>query len=182
MRMPSFRKTVQILQPAILPIVSALGRGLDAANEQHAGQQFRRRDDPWYYAHTVRRVACDQLRSHGLQAVAEESDRPYLALSGLLVFHRNVALRIMRPEQTKAGRFVTPIPGRSAPRQRFWRQDSMLPGMQTDNLLLLWQDRDGELIEPMQLVRPVGGDHRRSSLRVAMGWSPLKRHGEPSCC
>jgi hypothetical protein len=37
--------------------------------------------------------------------------------------------------------------------------------MRTDNLLLLWQDADGILVEPMKLVRPTGGDHRRASLR-----------------
>jgi hypothetical protein len=39
-------------------------------------------------------------------------------------------------------------------------------GMDTVNLLLLWQDDAGVLLDPMTLVKPLGGDHRRDSLRV----------------
>ena len=39
--------------------------------------------------------------------------------------------------------------------------------MDTDNLLLLWRDNQGVLVEPLTLVRPVGGDHRRDSLTLS---------------
>jgi hypothetical protein len=37
--------------------------------------------------------------------------------------------------------------------------------METDNLLLLWTGKAGILDEPLLLVRPLGGDHRRRSLK-----------------
>src|SRR5262249_20737268 len=80
----------------------------------------------------------------------------------------NLAVRLLRPRTTRRGRLEIPLPGRSAARQRFWRQEagSALPGMETDNLLLLWTDTAGILDEPLLLVRPLGGDQRRRSLKL----------------
>jgi hypothetical protein len=112
----------------------------------------------------------------GIQAVEENSGRPLLTLSGLLIRHRGFAVKVLRPQESKSGQVAIPVPGRSRRRQSFWRQDagSAIPGLETDNLLLLWRDNAAELVDPMILVRPVGGDHRRDSLRV--NWhGPLSR-------
>ena len=166
--MATYAASVAALQPIVVPVFDALQAGLDAATEHHAHAGFARHRDPWYFAHTVRRVAAERLRNLGVLAEAEDADRPYLALSGLLIFHRDRAVRVLRSQETRTGEIEVPVPGRSAARQRFWHQEPALDGMDTDNLLLLWRDDDGVLVEPLTLVRPVGGDHRRDSL--ALSW------------
>jgi hypothetical protein len=167
MHMTNFRDAVRVLQPVIEPTFEALQEGLKQATEDHATRQFRRADDPHYYLHTVRRVAAKQLQSAGLQAIDENSNKPLLAMSGILVPYRDLAVKVLHTRKTDAGNFVIPVPGRSKDRQAFWRQaaGSALPGLTTDNLLLLWCDDMGDLTDPMLLVRPLGGDHRRYSLR-----------------
>jgi hypothetical protein len=168
MRMATYAESVRQLQPVIPPIFSALKAGLAAANEHHTTNGLVRSDDPWHYAHTARRIAIDQLRDAGLQAETEEG-RPLYAMSGLLLFYRSMAVRILRPsEDVRTGGVVIPLPGRSKKRQAFWGQQdgSAIPGLETDNLLLLWRDDAGTLVDPMTLVRPTGGGHRRHSLRV----------------
>lgn len=175
MHMATYGRTIARLQTVILPVFEALEAGLQAAAEQHASQGYRRGDDPWYYGHTARRVAIERLSTYGLQALDEAGRRIY-PMSGLLLFHQDFAVRVLRARTSKRGRREIPVPGRSAARQRFWRQEggSALPGMTTDNLLLLWTDTDGILDEPLLLVRPVGGDQRRSSLKL--DWvGPLDR-------
>jgi hypothetical protein len=174
MRVATFGQTVVRLHPVISPVFEALDAGLKTAAEHHADKGFHRGDDPWYYGHTVRRVAIKKLQGYGLQALADPG-RPVYAMSGLLIFHQNLAVRLLRPPTTRRGRIEIPVPGRSAARQRFWKQEagSALPGMETDNLLL-WTDKAGILDEPLRLVGPLGGDHRRRSLKFQ--WSgPLER-------
>jgi hypothetical protein len=167
MHMATYGQAVGLLRPVIVPVFEALEAGLRTAAEDHAAKRFRRRDDPWFYGHTVRRVAIEQLRSVGLQAEAE-SGQPIYAMSGLLVFHQGLAVRVLRPEITRMGLVQIPLPGRSRARQQFWRQKagSAIPGLETDNLLLVWKDTAGILDEPLLLVRPLGGDHRRGNLRL----------------
>ena len=167
MHMTSFRDAVRVLQPVIEPTYDALQAGLKQATEDHAAKKFQRRDDPHYYLHTVRRVAAKQLQSNGLQAIDENSNKPMLAMSGILIPYRGLAVKVLHTRKTDAGNDVIPIPGRSKDRQAFWRQaaGSALPGLTTENLLLLWCDDMGDLTDPMLLVRPLGGDHRRYSLR-----------------
>jgi hypothetical protein len=171
--MINYGRAVQTLQPVIEPVCDALSKGLEDANEIHTAKAFRRALDPWFYLHAVRRTACDLLRKQGLQAELEGSRRS-LALSGIEVHYRGIAMKILRPGIAKSGAMQVPIPGRSRPRQAFWRQDAVLEGMETENLLLLWRDDQGELADPMLLVRPLGGDHRRGSLEL--DWDgPLSR-------
>jgi hypothetical protein len=166
MHMATFKQVIGVLRPVIVPVYSALQSGLDEATTLHAQRQHRRSDDPHYFVHTVRRVAAEQLRAEGFLAESEDADRPALSLSGLLVHHGGVALRILRPELDRRGKILVPVPGRSQPRQAFWRQEPQLPGMETDNILLLWSDEDGAVVDPMVLVRPLAGDHRRDSLQL----------------
>jgi hypothetical protein len=166
MHMATYGQTVARLHPVIGPLFEALDAGLVAATEVHTARGFRRGDDPWFFGHTVRRVAIERLQEVGLQAQAE-SGRPVYAMSGLLVFHQDLAVRVLRPLTSKRGRPQLPLPGRSASRQRFWRQqEGAFPGLVTDNLLVLWTDTDGVLNEPLLLVRPLGGDHRRVNLKL----------------
>ena len=121
-----------------------------------------------YYLHTVRRVAVKQLQGDGLQAIDDNSNRPLLALSSILIPYRGFAVKVLHTRKDDAGN--SPCSRSQDPprdRQAFWRQaaGSALPGMETDNMLLLWCDDMGELVDPMLLVRPLGGDHRRYSLR-----------------
>ena len=113
-------------------------------------------------------MAVKELQAKGLQAIDDNSSKPLLALSSILIPYRGLAVKVLHTRKSDAGNFILPIPGRSRDRQKFWRQDagSALPGLQTDNLLLLWCDELGELTDPMLLVRPLGGNHRRDSLRL----------------
>ncbi|MEV6963425.1 hypothetical protein AB0M97_30600 [Streptomyces sp. NPDC051207] len=166
--MATYAESVRQLQPVIPPIFSALEKGLKGANEHHTSNGLVRSDDPWHYAHTARRIALEELRSLGLQAETEDG-RPLYAMSGLLLFYKTMAVRILRPsDDARTGGVTIPLPGRSKKRQAFWSQDpaSAIPGLETDNLLLLWKDDAGKLVDPMTLVRPTGGGHRRNSLRV----------------
>jgi hypothetical protein len=167
MHVVSYGQAVGLLQPVIAPLFQAMEAGLAAASEDHAARRFRRDDDPWFYGHAVRRVAIEHLRGMGLQAEAE-SGQPVHAMSGLLVFHRGLAVRVLRSPVTRTGRLEVPVPGHSYARQQFWRQEagSAIPGMEADNLLLVWKDTDGILDEPMLLARPLGGDHQRGTLRL----------------
>ena len=165
MQMISYTGALRVLQPTIRPIFAALDKGLAVAGAHHADQKLARSDDPHYYAHTVRRVACEELNKKGLHARLEDG-RPQVALSAIIVHHAGVAMRVMRPPVTGGGEFQIPIPGRSVPKQAFWCQVPMIPGIETDNLLLLWGDKEGSLLDTMKLVRTWHGDHRRRSLEV----------------
>ncbi|WP_152990430.1 hypothetical protein [Sphaerimonospora mesophila] len=167
--MGSYARVVRTLQPIIVPVCTALQNGLTASQEIHSDRNLRRRDDPWFYAHAARRIAVEELREKGLQAWNEDNDRPELGLSGILMYFQGLAVRVLRASLDEAENVMIPVPGRSKPRQAFWRQGKgldQLPGMETDNILLLWHDKEGVLVDPMLLVRPLGGDHRRDSLRL----------------
>jgi hypothetical protein len=166
MHVISYRESIGRLQPAIEPLCDALTEGLKQANELHAKKSLLRKLDPWFYTHAVRRVACDELRTKGLVAELDGSERPALAMSGILLHYRDMAIKVLRPTVTKSGTPQIPIPGRSARRQAFWRQEPTLPGLETENLLLVWWDDQGSLVEPMILARPLGGNHRCSSLEL----------------
>ena len=169
----SYQAAVRVLQPIIDPIFDALQYGLDEATQEHVRRRFLRQDDPWYFLHSARRSALDQLVRLGLAVTVDDGDRSLLNLSGLLVRHGDLALRILRPEVDSAGRELVPLPATTA-LQAYFRQRP-LPGMEgTDNLLLIWSDDQGTVKDPARLVRPVGGDARRDSLRLA--WDgPLAR-------
>lgn len=166
MRMSTYREAVKAFQPVIDPLYAALKVGLDEAARDHTTKGIDREDDPHYYLHTVRRIACRELTKQGLTAINEQSDKPLVAMSSILLPYKRLAVKVLHTRLDQHEKVIVPIPGRSRQRQRFWHQEagSALPGMETDNLLLLWLDNLGELVEPMQFVRPLGGDHRRNSL------------------
>lgn len=170
MQMASCQRTLREMQPVIEPTISALRSGIRYANERHAGPQgLRRAKDQHYWTHTVRRKACDELVDRGLYASLDEGDRRE-TLSGILIQYGSVWLRVLRPTIDRKGRALVPVPGRSDRKQAFYRQEPVLEGLEcvaSNNILALWQDRNDELVEPLLLVRPAGGDHRRRNLRVA---------------
>lgn len=178
MRMATYQATLRAIQPIIEPLFDALHRGLDHANELHERSGYRRDRDGHYWAHAVRRFMADQMSDLGLLAESETSDRPALPLSSLYLRHGGVELRIFRGDVLPSGELQVPIPGKSPGRQAFWRQEPMLEGMQTDNILVIWSDDAGQLREPLVLARPVGGDHRRESLRLQWRGPLERRMGE----
>jgi len=173
--MNTYPATVVAVQPVIEPLYLALQHGLKVAAEIHGQHRWRRRHDKQYYSHTVRRRAVEDLRDGGF--VVDEDDHGNVpAMSGITVRHGGVALRMYRAPVTRKGVVEVPLPRRSLKLQAFYRQEagSVLPGMETNNVLGLWQDDEGVLIDPIILVRPLGGDHRKENLRL--DWKgPLRR-------
>jgi hypothetical protein len=167
MHMASYSQAVRGLQPIIDPVFAAIQYGLDVTNEDHARRDLSRRDEPWFYLHSVRRVACQRLREQGLQAT-EEDGRFRYPMSALIVLYNGFVVRIRHSDAGPDQQPEIPGPGRSRSGQRFWRQ-APFDGMKTDNLLLIWRDNHGTLVDPMTLVRPLGGNHRKESLQV--NWS-----------
>jgi hypothetical protein len=168
MHMSTYNQAVRAFQPVIDPLYAALVTGLNEAAKDHTNKKIVRDDDPHYYLHTVRRIACRELRARGLTAINENSNKPLVPMSSILIPFKSMAVKVFHTRLDDKGGIIIPIPGRSHDRQRFWRQEagSALPGLETDNLLLLWRDDLGELVEPMYLVRPLGGDYRRASLEL----------------
>jgi len=177
MHMATYRETLRVIQPIITPTFRALRVGLEGTASLHEREGLGRTRDPWFYAHAARRKAADELKECGLLVESPRGGRPLHAMSGLLVRFKTVAIRIYRTSLTPSGQVIVPIPGRSRRKQRFWRQeqDPTLDGMEQDNLLLLWRDDAGTLVDPLTLVRPIGGSHRRDSLQL--DWrGPLSEH------
>ncbi|MGW1450989.1 hypothetical protein ACWCO3_22270 [Micromonospora sp. NPDC002411] len=144
----------------------SLEEGLEESQKYHTDKMYRRTDDPHFYLHAARRHACGVLEEAGLRAnLIDESAT--LNMSGILVYYNGLAIRVLHTQRDeKRGTIEVPVPGRSRLRQDFWRQVPTIPGLETDNLLLLWLDKDGALEDPMILVRPLGGDHQRANLRL----------------
>jgi hypothetical protein len=166
MHVVSYQQAVRTLQPIIGPICDALQHGLDEAAAEHVRRGFERSTDPWYFLHSARRSAFERLASAGLAETIDDGDRSLLNLSGLLVRHQSLAIRILRPETGSGGRPQVPLPVTGA-LHAFYHQQP-LPGLDaTDNLVLTWTDDLGVLVDPLTLARPVGGDTRRDSLRLA---------------
>jgi hypothetical protein len=163
MRVVSYQGAVRVLQPIIVPVFDALQYGLDEAAAEHARRGFQRATDRWYFLHSARRSAFERLTALGLALTVDDGDRSLLNLSGLLVQHGSLMVRILRsPDGDQV-----PLPGHSEARQAFFHQEP-LPGLEsTDNLVLAWTDEQGVLVDPMRLARPVGGDFRRDSLRLS---------------
>lgn len=173
MHVVSYQRAVRLLQPVIEPILAALQYGLDEAAAEHARRGFERTTDPWYFLHSARRSAFERLSADGLAETVDDGDRSLLNLSGLLVRHQSLAIRILRPDPAAGGRAQIPLPVTGA-LQAFYHQQP-LPGLEgTDNLVLTWTDDLGVLVDPLSLARPVGGDSRRDSL--LLDWDgPLSR-------
>ncbi len=163
--MTSYGGALRALHPIMDTVFQSLDEGLQEAQAYHTKKLYQRRDDPHFYLHAARRHACTVLEREGLSAkLVDEAAK--LNMSGILVQHRSFAVRILHTQQDTKGRVQLPIPGRSKQRQGFWHQEPPIPGMETDNLILLWLDVDGALVDPMILLRPLGGDHRRGTLRL----------------
>jgi hypothetical protein len=173
MRVVSYQRAVRILQPVIVPVIDALQYGLDEAAVEHARRGFERGTDPWYFLHSARRSAFERLSALGLAQTVDDGDRSLLNLSGLLVHHGGLVVRVLRPDADGPVGGPPPPPATGA-LQAFYRQQP-LPGLEgTDNLVLTWKDSDGVVDDPLTLARPVGGDSRRDSLRLS--WDgPLSR-------
>jgi hypothetical protein len=157
MHMATYQQSLKRLQPIILILFDGLQAGLTASVDDHSRKRIRRRADPHYFSHTARRITCERLLKRGLLVTDPDQERSALPMSSIQIQHNGVLLWVHRsPEQ---------IPLPTSPRkQSFYRQELTLPGW--DNLLLLWDDAEGLLVDPMRLVRPLGGDSKRRNLRL----------------
>lgn len=165
MHVASYGRALGALHPIIPTIYGSLDKGLKESQSYHTDRSYVRSDDPHFYLHAARRKACDELTEKGLLARLVDDSKP-LNMSGILIYHRDFAVRVLHAQMDRNGKVEIPVPGHSRQRQDFWRQVPTLPGMSTDNLLMLWLDEEGSLVDPMILVRPLGGDHRRGNLRL----------------
>jgi len=163
--MSTYQQTLRRLQPIVPPIFDALQDGLTASVQDHAAKKIRRTVDPHYFSHTARRLTCEALRGQGLLVTDVQHERSALPMSSIQIEHAGVRLWVLRSKGD--------IPLPTSPRkQLFYRQEPTLEGW--DNVLLLWDDVDGVLKDPMHLVRPLGGDRRRPNLQI--DWDgPLTR-------
>lgn len=157
MPVATYRETVQLLQPTVPIIYDALQHGLDKAIAHHDAENLRRSGDAHLFAHEVRRFACRHLMRHNLLATDLDNERSALAMSGIQLRHNTVNLWVFR------GVDEVPLPTTTKKRE-FYRQVPTLDGW--DNILLLWTDEADKITDPMRLVRPLGGDHRRRNLRL----------------
>lgn len=175
MPMPTFGATVAKLQPIIVRVFDAFSEGVEIANRDHTDREYKRKDDPHHYAGIARRHVMEVLKRDGLLRLRAADDRPEHPMSALRVDYNEVALWMFKTphpfdnlEPSVAERrkhHAVPLPGHSERKREFWSQASMLPGMQTDNILLIWSESGGELSPVITLARPVAGDHRRSTLQ-----------------
>ncbi|SFP79567.1 hypothetical protein SAMN05421810_103444 [Amycolatopsis arida] len=175
--MVSYRQAVEALQPVIPQLFDAVSEGLEHAVRYHADEEYQRQDDAHFFPTVARRKVLDRLYRAGLIARHPKGDRPLLSMSGLLVPYENVVIWVRKMRKVRSDPVEHEIPLPQSRRQRqFWRQEPVLdlPGLPTDNLLLLWSEDHGVLDPAMTLVRPLGGDHRRDNLRYE--WAgPLRR-------
>lgn len=165
--MTTYRVTIAAVQPVIEPIFSALTAGLEVAVELHGHYQWLRGRDKQFFSHAVRRRAVEELRAGGY--ILDEDDHGRVPLmSSITVRHQGVALRLYRPRITRDDVIEVPLPRYSRKLQSFYRQEfgSVISGLETNNVLALWHDKEGVLVDPIALVRPLGGDHRKSSLKL----------------
>jgi hypothetical protein len=163
--MASYGHALSALHPTFATIFRSLDDGLEEAQRYHTDRLYKRSDDPHLYLHLARRRACAVLEEAGLSAKLVD-DTAALNLSGIQIHHKGFVVRVLHAQRGSAGEVEIPVPGPSKPRQEFWRQAPAIPGMETDNLLLLWLDDGGELEDPMILIRPLGGDSSRANLQL----------------
>ncbi|MGN9907914.1 hypothetical protein ACTMTJ_10235 [Phytohabitans sp. LJ34] len=163
--MASYGRALSALHPTFATIFRSLEEGLEEAQRYHTERMYKRSDDPHLFLHLARRRACAVLEEAGLSARLVD-DSAALNMSGIQIHHQGFAVRVLHTQRGGAGDVEVPVPGLSKPRQDFWRQASAIPGLDTDNLLLLWLDDGGLLADPMILIRPLGGDSSRANLQL----------------
>jgi len=165
MGMGSYQRSLHRIQPVIPHLFDSLQEALTATAADHERQQLRRRTDPHYFAHGVRRLYSERLKAVGLLVTDVDHERSALPMSGIRIDHDGLSIWMFRADKQ------IPLPT-SARKQDFYSQISTLESW--DNLLLLWTDVNYVLRDPMHLVRPLGGDNRRANLRIDWG-GPLSR-------
>lgn len=165
MDMTAYQQALRRLQPVIPILFDSLQGALTETAKDHAAKRLRRQGDPHFFAHAVRRLYSEALKENGLLLTDIGHERSYLPMSGIRVDYDGLSLWMFRSEKQ------VPLPI-SPRKQEFYSQTPTLTGW--DNLVLLWTDTDYLLRDPMHLVRPLGGDHRRANLRI--DWSgPVSR-------
>ncbi|PRX47642.1 hypothetical protein B0I33_105222 [Prauserella shujinwangii] len=174
----SYSQVLRVLQPVVPVLFDSVTEGVALAAREHGERGYKRQHDPHYYAATARREVMERLNKAGLMVLHEDGDRPLLPMSALLLAYDRLSLWMFKASRREAGGAAheIPLPGRSVRKQKYWRQEPVLPldGLPADNILLLWSEDRGVLYPTMTLVRPLAGDHRVDSLRI--DWAgPLQR-------
>lgn len=154
-----YQESLRRLQPLIVPVFSALREGLEESARYHGEAGFDRSDDPHFFSHVARRLTRQNLREANIiNDLGTDESR----MSSLAIYFQGMAVRIMRarrgelqPDGKKS--MLMPDPGPSLRWKQFWCQESAVPGLHTENLILAWGDDQGTLTEPMILARPTGG-------------------------
>lgn len=160
----SYEATLRRLAPIVGPLCESLQYGIDGADEVYRFRGYRAARHAHLWSHLARTEALQMLERHRLVADEDderaESDPP---LSAIRLQHGPDILKVRLSRDGDV-----PQPGTSVALASFYGQQTQLPGMETNNLLLLWRPMAGKLITPLHLVRPVRGGRYKRDLLV--GW------------
>src|SRR5688500_18023299 len=120
MHMASYGRALSALHPVIATTFDSLAYGLEKTQKYHTDEELQRTEDPHLYLHLARRHACKKLVKAGIHArlIYDEGN---FRMSSILVFHNGVAVWVLHTQEDDKGKIEPPVPGRSEPRQKFWR-------------------------------------------------------------
>lgn len=167
-----------VLEPVRLVAYEALEYGVFKRDEFIAREGI---DDPWYSAHTVRLFA----RLSFARAVTDGcgwSIDTRVANSGVhlrtLTETGSASVRLMKGHLAKV-----PHPGHSRSRQEFWNAEGQgyfafgnEMTVEASNVLLLWNDRDGEV--SLGAAVPAGSWDYQSTPKLAVSCALIPREPE----
>jgi hypothetical protein len=161
-------QTITRIAEIVPRIFSALDKGLLKADSIHVEHDYNPADDRNFYAYCVRREARKLLAADGLTVSLEEDGIREPNMSGLLIHHGYDVIKVRRADQGTVPSVA------SRPLEAYYKQESLLPGVPSSNLLLLWTSEDGKLVEPARLVRPLWAT--KGSKKTELDWErPLER-------
>lgn len=162
----SYRATIARIAPAIAPLADALQHGIDRANAYWSQHAWHPRHYPQLWSHLVRTHTLTRLGTAGFVANPDDEEDGGITppMSALLIEHHYDIIKVRLSQDGSV-----PIPGNSQALTDYYRQHPQLPGMETNNLVMLWAHRDGRLVEPLTLVRPTDGGRRQRDL--VLEWS-----------
>lgn len=151
----SYRATIGRIAPVIPLLIEALQHGVTKADEYWTAEAFGRGRHPHLWPHIARAHTLERLADLGVPGF-EDDDLPSPPMSAVLVKYGADILKVRLSHDGEV-----PVPGQSQALTEYFRQEPQIPGMETNNLLVLWRPEGGTLVEPLTLVRPLGGGRSR---------------------